>query len=226
MNQKYAYLTVDDAPQKDFKLKVDYLFNKRIFAIFFCIGSLLEKKEKLAIYAIKKGFILGNHSYDHPHFSKISSEEGVNQIKKTDEILERIYKKANKKRPIRVFRFPYGDRGGKNKKRLQEVLTSLGYKQPRFEKIKNLFYLLRGFNKSKDIMWTFDIREWALNGKYYRKISSMGDVIKRIDNGLNTKSSSNEIILIHDHDTTTKYFRLLIEKLLDKKIKFIKPKLK
>ncbi len=50
------------------------------------------------MFAIKKGFIIGNHSYAHPHFSKITKEEAFEQIKKTDKIIEEVYKKSRNKR--------------------------------------------------------------------------------------------------------------------------------
>ncbi len=56
----------------------------------------------------------------------------------------------------------------------------------------------------------------------------MQDVVylRMINKSRKLKSTSRNIILIHDHDDTTKYFNLLIETLLKKGIKFIKPKLK
>ena len=34
--RKIAYLTIDDGPSKDMKMKVDYLVSKGIPAIWFC----------------------------------------------------------------------------------------------------------------------------------------------------------------------------------------------
>ena len=152
-----AYLTIDDAPSKDFRKKINYLIKKNIFAIIFCIGQNIKKNKKDVIYAIKKGFVIGNHSYNHPHFSEIELEECLNQIKKTDKIIEDLYKETEIKRPIKIFRFPYGDKGGKNKKNIQEILKSLSYKQPKFENIKYLYYRFYGLHKDWDVFFTFDI---------------------------------------------------------------------
>jgi len=109
---KIAYLTIDDCPSIDMKRKVNFLLEKRIPAIWFCRGELLEKRQQVVIYAIRKGFVIGNHSYDHPHFSEIPLEECFRQIKVTDELIEAVYEKAGIERPAKVFRFPWGDKGG------------------------------------------------------------------------------------------------------------------
>ena len=104
--KKKTYLTVDDAPSKDFKKKVDFLYERKIPAIFFVIGKLVEKNKDFLVYALKKGFELGNHSYSHKDFDKISVKVGREEIKKTDKILEEIYSLAEIKRKRKYFRFP------------------------------------------------------------------------------------------------------------------------
>jgi peptidoglycan/xylan/chitin deacetylase (PgdA/CDA1 family) len=227
MARKTAYLTIDDAPTKDFRKKIDFLLKKRIPAIFFCRGDRLEKRGTDVIYAIKKGFIIGNHSYDHPRFSKLSLREALRQIKKTDRIIEEIYFKSGIKRPARLFRFPYGDKGGANYQKIQQFLKGLGYTQPRFENINYSWF--KPLKKDTDIYWTFDIKEWCLKGSYDPKIKSFKDVLnlmqqKRHQNGGSLLiNRSKEIILIHDHEETTKYFFRIIDKLSDMRIKFELP---
>lgn len=111
---KRVYLTIDDAPSKDFKDKVDFLYSRKISAIFFCIGENIKKYQENVAYAISKGFLIGNHSYYHAHFSDLSIDEGKESIRLTDQIIDETYKMAGIKRPIKVFRFPYFDRGGDN----------------------------------------------------------------------------------------------------------------
>jgi peptidoglycan/xylan/chitin deacetylase (PgdA/CDA1 family) len=107
MTQKIAYLTIDDGPTEDMKEKINFLDSKGIKAIWFCQGRELEKFPDQAIYAIKKGHIIGSHSYDHPNFSEIDLEEAKNQIEKTDKIIDDLYSQAGISRPIKVFRFPF-----------------------------------------------------------------------------------------------------------------------
>lgn len=223
--KKEIYLTIDDAPSKNFKVKVDYLYKKKIPAIIFCEGWHIKKRPKEVIYAIKKGFLIGNHSYNHPHFSKIPIKKCFEEIKKTDELIESLYNKAKIKRSIKVFRFPYGDKGGKNKKKIREYLRLLGYKQPKFENINYLWYKLMGYHKHPDILWTFNVREYEIGKKRYNR-KTINNIYDLIDKSNRLDSNSRDIILIHDHNDTTKYFNLLINRLLKRGIKFIKPKLK
>jgi len=227
MARKTAYLTIDDAPTKEFRKKVDFLLKKGIPAIFFCRGDLLEKRGTDVIYAIKNGFIIGNHSYNHQRFSKLGLREGLRQIKKTDRIIDKIYSKSGIRRPARLFRFPYGDKGGPNYQKIQQFLKGLGYTQPRFENINYSWF--KPLKKDTDIYWTFDIKEWCLKGDYDPKIRLFEDVLnlmrqKRHQNGGSLLANkSNEIILIHDHEETTKYFFRIIDRLLDMRIKFELP---
>ncbi len=82
-----SYLTIDDAPSKVFKEKVDILKRKNIPAIFFCRGDRLQHFMDTAIYAIKNGFILANHAYSHRYFSSLSLKECKEEIYRTDMLL-------------------------------------------------------------------------------------------------------------------------------------------
>ena len=70
---KKVYLTIDDSPGTQFTQKVDLLAKHDIPAVFFCIGELMEKYPAAVVDSIHKGFIIANHSYTHPAFSKISA---------------------------------------------------------------------------------------------------------------------------------------------------------
>ncbi len=229
--KKIAYLTIDDAPSKDFRRKVDYLSSKKIPAIFFCIGELLEKRPKVVIYAIKKGFIIGNHSINHPHFSTLTMEQCFEQIKKTDEIIDEIYKKAKVKRPIRVFRFPHLDKGGKNKKTAQKILRKLGYKQPKFRNITYRWYK-KEQNRDIDVYYSYDTYDWTtIDKKPEFGIKGLKEVLERMEENVPEGSrgldynGSNEIIMMHDFVETVHMFKPMIECLLAKGIIFGLPSL-
>ncbi|TGD82693.1 polysaccharide deacetylase family protein [Hymenobacter wooponensis] len=109
--EKVAYLTIDDAPSSDFTAKLTFLQQQRIPAVFFCRGDLLAQQPEAAVRAVQLGYILGNHSYDHPSFSTISLAECQEQIRKTDAVLAAVYNRAGVPWQHKYFRFPYGDRG-------------------------------------------------------------------------------------------------------------------
>lgn len=184
--RKQVYLTIDDAPSKDFKEKVDFLYERNIPAVFFCVGENIEKHIDDAVYAIRKGFLIGNHAYIHKHFSDMTIDEGKKSIRQTDEIIDEAYKAAGIKRPIKVFRFPYFDMGGDNsgddyegkwsksenewflyprkERRLafQAFLKELGYIQPQFEGVNSKYLSDKEMFDFLDVRCTFDQMEYFL----------------------------------------------------------------
>ena len=244
--KKQAYLTIDDSPSEFMKQKVDYLYSKKIPAIFFCEGKNIEKYENAVIYAIMKGFIIGNHSYDHPHFSRLSLGEAFKQIKKTDKIIDVAYRKAHIKRPIKIFRFPYGDKGIKS----LDYVSSLSKKvlpPEAYKKLKRLLQVTMRISKRKDKIqqylkrlsyrqpafkinypWFKLLRlnkdmdvYWTFNCEEY-VIKDLNKVFRNIEKV--SKHKSNDIILIHDHaDTNEKFFKIIDQ--LQKKVSFILPEL-
>ena len=98
------------------------------------------------IYAINNGFIIGNHSYSHPHFSNIDFDQAIKEVTKTDSIINDLYNEAGVKRPAKLFRFPYGDKGNDKdeghdsdkKSQIQCLLKDLDYKQPKQFALINL----------------------------------------------------------------------------------------
>lgn len=249
MIRKIAYLTIDDCPSKDMKKKVDFLLGNGIPALWFCRGEFLERRQEAVVYAIKNGFLMGNHSYDHPLFSRIPLEECFKQIELTDELIERAYEKAGIERPAKVFRFPWGDKGGgfdmkeggffpkrENPEKIrtvQDFLRKLGYKQPRFKGINYDWFNGAYLSNDIDVYFTFDTMDWVvLVDKYKSKygINELTGILERMDEdvpeggkGLNY-ADSNEIILLHDLSEISHMFVPIMEKLLEKRLKFEMPK--
>ncbi len=171
-----AILTFDDGPSEKFDKLLSYLIKNKYKAIFFCLGKNLEipKRQKQIIKAIKKGFLIGNHSYSHPNFNIISFRKAKEEILKTDEIIDGIYKKAKIKRPIKLFRFPFFRKGLFNYFRIQKFLKKLGY--------QNLI------NSSQyDVRCSLDPRDWD-------KKTTTRKAIKIIQN-----AKAGEIIDLHDY---------------------------
>ena len=104
-------LTIDDSPSLETEDLINFLSERDIFAILFCRGDLLEQNPEPIINAIRKGFVIGNHAWSHCRFSTLSFEEGVEEIEKTEELIDQAYKKAKVARRCKFFRFPYMDRG-------------------------------------------------------------------------------------------------------------------
>lgn len=106
-----AYLTIDDSPSTRSDDLVDFLEERDVPAIFFCRGDRLENNATSMVRAVERGMVIGNHAYSHQRYSEISYEEMVEEIQKTDAIIDNIYGMANVERPGKYFRFPHLDRG-------------------------------------------------------------------------------------------------------------------
>ena len=243
--RKQVYLTIDDAPTKHFKDKLDFLYDRNIPAIIFCVGENIEKHMEDVVYAIRKGYLIGNHSYAHEHFSDLTIDEGISSIRMTDQIIEEAYKIAGIKRPMKVFRFPYFDTGanlsgadyesGSGKTQndrfsaFQSVLKELGYVQPAFKGV-NLKYFAdkASMFDFPDVKCTFDQMEYNLgreNAPY--GINNEEKILGRIDEdapyegrALNCLDTT-DIILIHDHENTTELFYKIIDRYIEKKFEFL-----
>lgn len=227
---KIAYLTIDDAPSKKMDEKLRFLLKKKIPAIWFCNGINLEKNPLPAINAIKNGYVIGNHGFDHYHFSKLSLDECYTQIMKADQVLKKIYDAAGVIDYPKIFRFPYGDREGSKEKwkAIQDFLRKLGYSRPSFTEIKyNYFH--EELKQDVDWMWTYDTCDWSVYAEEpVFGINSLERVFERMEEnvpeeGRGLNSDSVDIILVHDHEASHDLFPKIINKMIAKGIQLTNP---
>jgi peptidoglycan/xylan/chitin deacetylase (PgdA/CDA1 family) len=108
---RFGYLTIDDSPSPHTDQLTDFLVDRGIPALLFCVGERLAERPEPIIRAIQKGFVIGNHSYHHWRSSKVSFEDFTEDILKTEELIEAAYTAAGEKRSAKYFRFPHMDRG-------------------------------------------------------------------------------------------------------------------
>lgn len=217
-----AYLTIDDIPQGVTKDMVDYLNLKGIPAVMFVVGENAEKDLGTVVYAIRHGILIGNHSYTHPSFSDITYEEAVEEIEKTDRLIEQAYKEAGVERPVKLFRFPYLDKGGENKELFQNYLRENGYKAVDDTGVMSRGYIEAGWNKDLDVACSFDCQEYLVpSGE--KNFEEIIDRIEEGDVGMGSNVITDEcdnIILLHSHDDTEAvkkgYYRDIIEHMLNK----------
>ncbi len=226
-----ALLTMDDFATKNIPAIVDYLEEKHIPVILFACGKNVEKHYDEAIYAIKKGIVVGNHSYSHPNFSHISIEDGIKEIKKCEEVLNKLYNDAGMPRRYRPFRFPYGDKGGDNKASLQKYLNEEGFDKVDDTAISYPWWKENGLDRDIDTFWTFDFAEYNIrpNSGF-----TLDDVFKRMYDQ-NPKSGAPlfapdcyNMLLFHSHDETEEmvpeYYRIILDECLKNGIEFVEPK--
>lgn len=241
---KIAYLTIDDGPTAAMGNKSAYLLAHGIPAVFFCTGTAIERYPESVVVAIQQGFVVGNHGYDHPHFSSLPLPQCLEQIRRTDGLLNTMYARAGVARTAKYFRFPYGDKGAltgydaraqpgvegaARKAAIQQCLRELGYTLPRFPGV-TYDYWRSAMAKDADWYWTYDVMEWSIFATVPQYgVTSIEHVFARMDEvapqegrGLNSPGSE-EIILLHDHPETDALFAPIVDRLLDKGLKFALP---
>lgn len=211
LEQKHArvsrkiYLTIDDAPSCHMKNKIDFLYEQKIPAIFFCRGEAILQHKEYVIEAIKKGFIIGNHSFSHPFFSQIGLEECYQEIITTEQLIDLCYEKAGVVRPIKLIRLPYGDRGAGDFARSPQTVAE----KAKVAAIQD-FLCEQGFSKINfqdfsddaiDAFWTWDAQD------YKKKfIENSDDYMKAFQDYFCEAERETEILLLHDFDNNHHLF--------------------
>ena len=225
-----ALLTIDDIPSGNICAIVDCLNEARIQAIMFAEGEKAEKNPEPVIYALQHGMIVGNHSWSHPHFSELSLSEGIREMDRCEAVLTRIYDMAGMKRTYRPFRFPYGDKGQKNRDAFQACLREKGFSKVDDTQIPYAWWRKNGLDRDIDTLWTFDFAEYNIRPNSGFTIE---DVWKRVRNPSPENGAAlympegRHILLLHAHDETDElvpgYYRLLLDDLLNHGVQFVKP---
>ena len=83
---------------------LDILDEHEIKTTFFLVAFWIDKYPDMAKKIHERGHEIGNHSTTHPHMSKLSKEQIINELKTTGDKI----KKITGKDPV-VFRPPFGD---------------------------------------------------------------------------------------------------------------------
>src|SRR5436305_11648991 len=97
-------MTFDDGPSPTLTPKLlDLLAARHIKVTFFVIGENVAEHPEIVARAAREGHEIGNHSWSHPNFAKMSQESVRSQLQRTDDAI----KNATGKRPT-LMRPPYG----------------------------------------------------------------------------------------------------------------------
>lgn len=117
----YIALTFDDGPSAKLTPKLlDLLASHHIKATFFLIGENAAEYPDIVAREAREGHEVGNHSWSHPNFGKMSDESVRSQIRRTDEAI----KDAIGSSPT-LLRPPYGSITARQKKWINQ---EFGYK--------------------------------------------------------------------------------------------------
>ncbi|MBI4447630.1 polysaccharide deacetylase family protein [Candidatus Woesearchaeota archaeon] len=171
------YLTIDDGPSVGMANILKELKKYDAKATFFIIGQQINGKGRdLCLQALGEGHRFGNHTYSHISCSRVSLERCLDEIQKTDGLLNSIYSEAKKPFEKKLFRFPYGDSGGENKANLGDFFKKWGYS----------VYL-----------WDVDSRDWEM-GKKEAPVgveAVLGNIYR---------ARPGDVVLLHDREKTAR----------------------
>jgi peptidoglycan-N-acetylglucosamine deacetylase len=100
----FIAMTFDDGPSATLTPKLlDLLAAHHIKVTFFVIGENVAEHPEIVARAAQEGHEIGNHSWSHPNFAKMSQESVRGQLQRTDDAI----RNATGKRPT-LMRPPYG----------------------------------------------------------------------------------------------------------------------
>ena len=122
-NKKYIALTFDDGPGEYTLYFLNKLKEKNVKVSFFLVGQRIPGKEYIVQRMIEDGHDVGNHSYTHPVFSRMPKEKVLEEVRKTDELIE----KAVKGYHPRYLRPPYGARNKIAEKEMDKKIILWNY---------------------------------------------------------------------------------------------------
>lgn len=104
-DNKAVSLTFDAAwGNEDTEELINILNSYGVKATFFLVGDWVEKYPESVKQLYDAGMEIGNHSNTHPHMSKLSDKEIMNEVSICNEKIEAITGEA-----ATLFRCPYGE---------------------------------------------------------------------------------------------------------------------
>lgn len=204
-----AWLTIDDGPSRDTPGYLDALAERGIAPVLFFWGQRLESAWAEGVDAVRRGVLIGNHSYSHMCYSQATYDACIKDIHRQEALLDRLYQEAGVVRPAKLMRFPYGDAGGAHEAALQAYLLAEG------------FVSLDRLGRA-DTLWTFDPQEYRLP---HEADWMLPDVLARVETLRGVQA--HQLILIHDHPETDAaypgYFLTIIDAMLAAGVTFTAP---
>lgn len=118
-DEKVIYLTFDAGYENgNTEPILDALKKHNVSATFFVVGHYLESAPDLVKRMLAEGHTVGNHTYNHPDMSAISSMEA---FRKEMEDVEKKYKEITGKDMVKYYRPPQGKYSMENLKMAQEL---------------------------------------------------------------------------------------------------------
>ena len=89
--EKKVAITFDDGPNPHYTADLlKGLKERGVSATFFLLGTEVEKYPQLVAQMEKEGHLIGTHSYQHVNLCSLNDEKAIEQVTKTNELIEEI----------------------------------------------------------------------------------------------------------------------------------------
>ena len=165
-------LTIDGAwGSQETEALLNLFAEEKIPVSFFFAGIWLNGNPDLVNKIITSGHDIYNHSYTHAHFNKLSRDKIVEELNRTEELINSFY---SEERETRLFRPPYGEYN----KLVISTAREMGYQV---------------------VQWSLDSHDWMDPGEEYilerirTKIDS-GDILLFHNNSNNIVQILSKVI--------------------------------
>ena len=97
-------ITINDGPHPDYTPRILDIFAEfRVRATFFVVGNCAEQYPDIILRIAREGHQIGNHSYTHSRFRRLSIGEAVWELAATNAVIQSILGK-----PCGILRPPFG----------------------------------------------------------------------------------------------------------------------
>lgn len=91
MEEKKVAITFDDGPNPNYTAGLlEGLKERGVLATFFLLGTEIEKYPELVEQMYEDGHLIGTHSYQHVNLCNLTDEKAVEQVVKTNELIEEL----------------------------------------------------------------------------------------------------------------------------------------
>ncbi|WP_241657835.1 polysaccharide deacetylase family protein [Anaerobacillus alkaliphilus] len=102
--RKFVALTFDDGPDPHYTPQIlDILKEKNVRATFFVMGKQVENYPNIMKRIFNEGHAFGNHTWNHPSFPRVMTEQIIEEINSTQTVIDRTIGRRSD-----LFRPPYG----------------------------------------------------------------------------------------------------------------------
>lgn len=102
--RKDVAFTFDDGPDDVWTPRIQAVLDTHgVKGTFMCVGERIQLHPQILLQLVRNGHVVGNHSWNHPNFTRIPMAEVRNQIHRTTDVIQNLTGARS-----RLFRPPYG----------------------------------------------------------------------------------------------------------------------